>query len=160
MTVNLNPRARAIDTQTADNAPPPLSQETADPSVDPQTAVSEMSILFSGTRHLDRLRTENPLQSLNVPGFETDILSSAPILGDSSQTVGAVIDHYQLLRRNLIDRRNNYAHAMEGYLGPDEAFDLSDRIDILDRAILKTDQELDKAVHRKRELETVERGGG
>lgn len=160
MTVNLNIRARAVEAQTADNASLLAPEATADPFVDPQSAVSEMAILFSGTRHLDPLRAEHPLPSLNIPGFERDILSSAPLLGDSSRTVGAVINHYQLLRRNLIDRRNNYAHAMEGYLGPDEAFDISNRIDLLDRALLKTDQELEKAIRRKRELKAVERGGG
>lgn len=157
MSIDFDPRARAIGTTTAAADTPTAASETVDTPIDAQGAVTEMDLLFSGQRGAQAFRAQHPLQPINVPGFEGDILGSLPVLGHSSTDVGAIVRQYTILKNNLVDRRNNFAHALEGYLQPDETLDLYARLDQLDRAIVKVEQELDKAQSRKRDLQARER---
>lgn len=140
---------------------PPRAQESAYPDpldvMQPQTYVTEMEVLFSGTSRSARLRGEHPMEPLDIPGLETDILGPLPILGNRSSDLSDIIQRYQGLRANLIERRNNYTQVLEGYLRPEETLDIYDRIDQIDRALLKINQELDKAVFRREELRARER---
>lgn len=165
MSIDFDRRARAVtNTGAAENNPSAraesASAETADPLetlMNPTQAVSEMQLLFSGTRNLRSLREDHPLEELNIPELGRDILGPMPAAGATSGDLQRIIERYRQLRLNLIERRNNYAHALEGFLYPEEAMDLYERIEQIDDALLKIEQEMDQAGNRKSQLEFLER---
>lgn len=162
MSIDFDPRAKSVTTpspldETAANQEAPPSFDSYDPYLNPPAVVSEMELLFSGTRNLKQLQGEHPTDPLNIPGLESDILGPMPILGSSSKDLGEIIRRYQGLKRNLIERRNNYAHALEGFLRPAEAMDLHQRLEEIDHGLIQVEQELARAINRKHQLEEVER---
>lgn len=167
MGVEFDPKAKAVNTgaenqPNIDAAAPAQSQslDNYDPYFYPERVVSEMDLLFSGTRNLKQFRAEHPLDPIGIPGLDNDILGVAPILGSTSKDMSEVIQNYQALRKNLIERRNNFSHALEGDLMPAEAMDIQQRIEQIDTALIRVDQELDKSTRRKQQLENYERVQG
>lgn len=131
------------------------AETMADPYA-PQNAVNAMDLLFSGVQAAKAHREAHPHESLSIPDLEKDILGPMPKIGSKSHLMETVIDRYTLVRRNLIDRRNNYAHALEGYLKPEEALDLHERIEEIHRALLEIDKNMERARHQKQSLEKLE----
>ncbi|MBI4125259.1 MAG: hypothetical protein HY609_03535 [Deltaproteobacteria bacterium] len=163
MTIEFDPRPRGVS-QPAQTNESPEQNETAsaqsgdffnaDPFV--QQTVSEMDLLFSGIRRFERIQEENPTDAIHIPGLDTDLLNPMPVLGSSSRDLTEIIRRYEGLQKNLIERRNNYSHALEGFLRPEEAMDLYDRIEQIDRALLRVDRELTAATRKKEQLERWE----
>lgn len=163
MTIEFDPRARGIVGPASNEAPHESDQtsrgqslDSFDPYSPAQSAVSEMDLLFSGVRRFERIRQENPMEEINIPGLDTDILGRVPILGSTSRDLNEIIRRYNGLKRNLTERRNNYAHALEGPLRPEEVMDLYDRIEQLDQAIAHVTRELEGATRKKEHLENYE----
>lgn len=164
MTIEFDPRARGISQPAQSNETEAAGQNSraqsgdffdADPFA--QQTISELDLLFSGALRFKQLRMENPAPSINIPGLDQDILGPMPILGSSARDLSEVIHRYEGLRRNLIERRRNYAHALESYLRPEEAFDLHQRLEEIDHSLIRVEQELSKAIRYKQQAETRER---
>ena len=146
MTVHFDPKNNSARQIVQDSPARNMAAPLEDPYADPTATISEMDLLFSGTRRISK----EPIQ---VPELERDLFGAAPILGSTSTSVNNIISHYQLLRKNLVDRRNNYSHALESYLQPEEAFDLSGRIEEIDKALDEIERNLERAYHQKNDLE-------
>ena len=145
MTINFDPKANRLPPAPSEN--PQVKKEEvayADPYADPVQTVSDLDILFSGLTQRKELQAQNPVQPIEVPDLNKNILGPMPMLADQN-TFGAIVDRYQLLRKNLLDRRMNYVQALEGYLKPDEAFDMIGRIEEIDHALGAVESNLEKA---------------
>ena len=127
-----------------------------DPFADPYAVQSEMDLLFAGTRRAREVRAENPQDPIFVPDLTRNILGPMPQIGSRSELMKTVIDRYILVRRNLIDRRNNYSQTLEGYLQPAETLDIYGRIEEIDRALQEIDKNIVRAKIEKAKLEKLE----
>lgn len=143
--------------QTPERASAQTVEDPYSEILNPTQAVSEMQLLFSGSRNIQRLREDHPFELNVIPELGSDLLGPMPALEGSPQALQGIINRYRQLRVSLIDRRQNYSHALEGYLKPDEALDLYDRIDQIDNAVIKLDHQLDLAMNKKSQAEFLER---
>lgn len=144
--------------QTAETAPAQTAEDPYAAILNPTQAISDMQLLFAGRRSVQRLREENPFQISDIPELQSDLLGPMPVLGSTPRDLQTIISRYRNLRINLIERRQNYSHALEtGYLRPEETLDIYDRIEQIDSAILKIDHQLDQAITKRRQVEVLER---
>ncbi|MDO8527174.1 MAG: hypothetical protein Q7T03_05750 [Deltaproteobacteria bacterium] len=147
MTIQFDPKAKAVDTLLGEQIAQPKSDVInvdTFAEADPVTVVSEMSLLFSGTNRLRQFQIDNPHEPINVPDLQKDILGKMPILTRSDH-FGSIISDYKNLRANLVERRSNYAHALEGFLKPEESIDIYGRMDEIDQALREIQQNLSLA---------------
>ncbi|MDP2599274.1 MAG: hypothetical protein Q8P84_00880 [Deltaproteobacteria bacterium] len=127
-----------------------------DPFSDPYAVQNDMDMLFAGARRAREFREANPIDPISIPDLEKDILGPMPKIGSRSQLMKTVIDRYTLVQRNLIDRRKNLAHALEGYLKPEEAMDIRGRMEAIDNALREIDKNVARAQTEKTKLEKLE----
>lgn len=158
MTIQFDPKSRAILVNTAEPARG-NSVENDDPYPEPVRAVSEMELLFSGMKKPQA----NPADIPQIPDLERDILRTMPRLGGNSVTLGGVIERYKLLKKNLLDRRNNLSNALKKGLKPEEARDLIRHLNLIDKALQTVHRNMEKAFRaesqiREREIEAQRRG--
>ena len=132
---------------------PQRNQETPNR---PREAVDELNLLFSGVQRSRQLTAEFPQEPIHVPEIDGNLQGTLQI-GNSPKTLDVVIQNYKLLKKNLQERRKNLSITLEGYVQPHEALDLFSRIDALNEALLKIEQNLEKAVAKKAILEQRQR---
>lgn len=164
MPIEFDPRTRNGHhaAQTGASPESPAGAQTGpldrfDPFSPEQAAVSQLDILFSGIPNTRRLREEHPFELPHFPDLQREVLGRTPAIADSAASLTNVINRYRSIRVSLIERRRNYAHALEGYLQPAEALDLYSRIDAIDTALIEIEQEIQKANHLRRGLEERDR---
>lgn len=99
--------------------------------------IREMDFLF-GPRAESRIE---PMEAIYVPDIRKDLLAKMPA-ALRAKPLPFIIGEYQSLRQNLLERRNNYFHALEGPLQADEAMDLLKRMEQIDIALNQIDRNI------------------
>lgn len=131
-------------------------QANQSPVNSPREVVDELNLLFSGVRSSRQAAAEFPQKPITIPELEGS-LSQTLEIGKSPATLDRAIENYKLLKKNLLERRKNLSVTLEGFVQPHEALDLFGRIEAIDEALLKIEQNLDKAVAKKGTLEAKQR---
>lgn len=155
MSVQFDPKAKAqgAPTQQIEEAFS-MQAQGAPPQQDPATVMSEMDLLLSGLAHRENLQRENPQNAINVPDMDKNV---PQVLQKSSGGMNAVIQRYRVLKRNLLERKENFEKALKHYLTPDEALDLIQRLEEVEKALLETEQNLQHAMNLQAQLKERER---
>lgn len=123
----------------------------------PQESVDELHLLFAGVRSSRQNATAYPQEPISVPSLNEGALQGTLRTSHSPKTLDAAIANYKILKQNLLERRQNLSITLEGYIQPYEALDLFSRIEMIDEALLKIGQNLDRAVEKKSVLEQTQR---
>lgn len=119
---------------------------------DPKTK-SYFDLLFGSAEAKKKLQEEHPRPELDIPDLHKDV----PEILKSSKNMGEVMQRYQRLRENLLERHENFEKVLKGYLRPEEAIDIFDRLKEIDAALLETEQNLQRAMHLQSQLKQGER---
>lgn len=157
MSITFDPKnsqtRQTVPLQTSTTA----NSEIPEVKIDEKMVTTEMELLFEGVRHLEEAQSGSSVQTIDVPGLDTDILRDLPILGENPKDVEAIIQKYRQLKNNLIERRRNFTVALDGFLQPHEAMDIYQRMDAIDAALIKIEQYSEQAFAMKKELEGKQR---
>lgn len=108
-----------------------------------------MNLLFSGVRHHKELQKMAGSYEIDVPHLEKDLLKPSPILGQSSRTMEELIRKYKMLRKNLIERHQNFSAALKGSMRMSEREEIALRLKAIDDALIKVEQNLQRALEKK-----------
>lgn len=146
MSVQFDPKIKG-QAEPAQNEEAVSSRPSAVSQEDPQAVISELDLLFRGLSSQNILREQSPPEAVQVPNLEKDI---PQVLKKSSPRLQEIIGHYQLLKRNLLERRQNFEKVLKGDLHPAEAMDLYARIEEINRGLLEVEQNIQKALRREK----------